>query len=340
MGPVVTVTLNPAIDRTVWVDQLVPGTTHRTADARTTIGGKGINVARTVARLGTPVIALGIAGEDHAHSIEQHLAAAGVRSRFLPTPGGNRTNLKLIEQASGRLTEINGSGPHVSADLIEAMEAELLSAVEREDAAAVVLAGSLPVGIEPSVYARWTRRLVGLASPVPVLVDASDEALALVVEARPLVLKPNRIEAERLVGHAIRGDDECREAAAEITALGPRGVLLSLGPQGAAAAWGAETITLPARPLQAREGDLVTTVGAGDAMVARLAVELAAHGDREIGAAEFFEMCRLAVAEAETHIAKGAAGTPVVAALSTDGGRRVLPDVSREELGARPMSDA
>jgi len=337
MGPVVTVTLNPAIDRTVWVDELVPGTTHRTADARTTIGGKGINVARTVARLGAPVIALGIAGEDQAPSLEQHLAAVGVRSRFLSTPGETRTNLKLIEQATGRLTEINGSGPHVSADLIAAMEAELLSTVEDEGSAVVVLAGSLPVGIEPSVYAQWTRRLGALEAPVRVLVDASDEALELVVGAQPLVLKPNRIEAERLVGHAIVGDDG-REAAAEITALGPRGVLLSLGPRGAAAAWGGETVSLPARPIQIREGHLVTTVGAGDAMVARLAVELAGQSEGEIGAATFFEMCRLAVAEAEAHIAEGAADTPVVSEPTGDGGRPVPPGAFSTELGVRPMS--
>src|SRR4051794_26211933 len=111
--PVVTVTLNPAIDRTVWVEHLVPGRTHRTADTRASIGGKGINVARTVARLGIPVHALGIAGEDQAHAIERYLGSLGVRARFLATPGETRTNLKLIEQASGRLTEINGSGPVV-----------------------------------------------------------------------------------------------------------------------------------------------------------------------------------------------------------------------------------
>ena len=71
MQPIATVTLNPAIDRTVWVEALVPGTTIRTADTRATFGGKGINVARGAARIGAPVIALGLAGEDQATPIEE-----------------------------------------------------------------------------------------------------------------------------------------------------------------------------------------------------------------------------------------------------------------------------
>ena len=119
MRRIVTVTLNPAIDRTVWVDALVPGTTVRTADTRASFGGKGINVARGVARIGAPVTALGLAGEDQATTIERHLESLGVAANFIRTPGETRTNLKIIEQVTGRLTEINGSGAQVSSEQIE-----------------------------------------------------------------------------------------------------------------------------------------------------------------------------------------------------------------------------
>ncbi len=304
-GPIVTVTLNPAIDRTVWVDRLVPGRTHRSAETRATIGGKGINVARTVSQLAVPVYALGVAGEDQAASIVQHLVSLGVQARFRSTPGETRTNLKVIERESGRLTEINGTGPVVSPELLASLETELLSMVARTEAVAVVLAGSLSAGIDAPVYERWTRHLRRLGLPVRVLVDASDEALARVVEAGPFMVKPNRVEAEGLVGRPIGSIDDAVAAAAEIQRLGPQNVLLSLGSLGAVACSNGETRVLTPRPVGSPVDGLLTTVGAGDAMVARIAVELARFDAPAVQPSEFFAMCRLAVAQAERHIAVG-----------------------------------
>ena len=302
---IVTVTLNPAIDRTVWLDRLVPGRTHRSADTRATIGGKGINVARTVSRLAGPVVALGVAGEDQSASIEQHLASLGVRARFLATPGETRTNLKIVEQGSGRLTEINGTGPVVSPELVAALEAELLATVARTGAKAVVLAGSLPMGVDPSVYARWTRRLQALDPPVRVLVDASGDVLAEAVRAKPFFVKPNRVEAEGLLGRPIGRVEDAVVAAVDIERRGARTVLVSLGGLGAVACSNGETVVIAPRPVGLPHDGLPTTVGAGDAMVARIAVEVAAVEGGEIEPAAFFAMCRSAVAEAERHIAAG-----------------------------------
>lgn len=326
MRPIVTVTLNPAIDQTVWIETLVAGTTHRTAEARTSIGGKGINVVRTVARLGHPAFAVGIAGADQASAIESHLSSLGVSARFLTTPGETRINLKLIEQATGRLTEINGTGPVVPAPILDALERELLDIVDRSDAAVVVLAGSLPLGVEPSIYARWTRLFQGLDRAVPVLVDASDEALAAVVPTHPFLVKPNRVEAEALLGRAISGLEDGREAACEIDRLGPRGVLLSLGRLGAAASWAGQSHSEPAGVIDSPVGQRLSTVGAGDAMVARLAVEIAKTGSPwQIEPARFFEMCGLAVEEATRQIAggveplRGLRGLTSALAVSLDG---------------------
>lgn len=307
MHAVVTVTLNPAIDRTVWVDRLRVGGTNRTAETRATIGGKGINVARTLARLGVPVIALGIAGEDQAPAIERHLATLGVRSRFLSTPGETRTNLKLIE-GDGRLTEINGSGPEVSGELLDALERELLSVVEGQRARTVVFAGSLPPGADASLYATWTRKLHDFPGTVRVLADTSDQALALVAAARPFLVKPNRVEAEALLGHAIDGTDDACVAAQEIAGLGPRAVLLSLGRRGAVAACDGTARVLEAPAIDTASGRLLTTVGAGDAMVARIAAELArSDGIREPGPDDFYAMCRSAIDQAAEEIGRGLA---------------------------------
>ena len=335
MRRIVTVTLNPAIDRTVWVDALVPGTTVRTADTRASFGGKGINVARGVARIGAPVTALGLAGEDQATTIERHLQSLGVAANFIRIPGETRTNLKIIEQVNGRLTEINGSGAQVSSEQIEALEHELLSEVGREEVGVVVFAGSLPMGVDASVYARWTEILRVEQPNLRVLVDASDEALERVARARPFFLKPNRVEAAALTGRRIETDADATEAATQILALGVQGVLLSLGSAGAVAGWGNEVERLPASPIAVPPGHLQTTVGAGDAMVARVAVELAKLDGAEVERGDFYAMCRLAVAEAEAQI--GGVMTSPVAATSS-GYPGVVP--AENERGAVPMADA
>jgi fructose-1-phosphate kinase PfkB-like protein len=142
-----------------------------------------------------------------------------------------------------------------------------------------------------------------------VLVDASDEALELVVPAAPFLVKPNRDEAETLTGRPIESVDDAVGAAREIAARGPEAVLLSIGPRGAVAVWSrADTAeVIDSHPHDIPAGQLQSTVGAGDAMVARVAVELARRSNAPIGADEFFAMSRLAVAEAESQIA---ASTP------------------------------
>jgi len=337
MRRVVTVTLNPAIDRTVWVEALVPGTTIRTADTRATFGGKGINVARGVARIGAPVIALGLAGEDQATPIERYLESLGVQSRFIRTSGETRTNLKIIEQVSGRLTEINGSGAEVSTHEVDALEHELLSVVDEEDVGVVVFAGSLPMGVDASVYARWTEILRGRQPTLRVLADTSDEALAQVARARPFFLKPNRVEASALTGKRLETDPDAGEAAKAILHLGVRAVLVSLGSAGAVAAWGSEVERLPASPIGVPAGQLQTTVGAGDAMVARIAVELAKLDGADVEQGAFFAMCRLAVAEAEAQIG-GVAVSPQTSAAYPSNPEIVPADNERQ--GAVPMADA
>lgn len=337
MRRIVTVTLNPAIDRTVWVDALVPGTTVRTADTRASFGGKGINVARGVARIGAPATALGLAGEDQATSIERYLDSLGVSANFIRTAGETRTNLKIIEQANGRLTEINGSGAEVTPEHVDALERELLAVADQDDVGVIVLAGSLPIGVAPSVYARWTEILRERQPGIRVLVDASDEALEQVARARPYFLKPNRVEASALTGRPVETDADASEATRRILALGVRGVLLSLGAAGAVAGWGSAQERLPASPIEVPVGQLQTTVGAGDAMVARVAVEVAKLDGADLDEGAFVAICRLAVAEAEAQIGGvPAVPQPSIAAPGYPG----MGQTETERRGAVPMADA
>jgi 1-phosphofructokinase family hexose kinase len=313
---------------------LEPGTTVRTADTRASFGGKGINVARSVARIGAPVTALGLAGEDQATPIERYLESLGVAAYFIRTPGETRTNLKIIEQANGRLTEINGSGAEVTNEHVGALERELLSVAGQEDVGVIVFAGSLPLGVDASVYARWTQILAESQPNLRVLVDASDEALEQAARARPFFLKPNRVEAAALTGIRIETDADAAEAASQILALGVGGLLLSLGSAGAIAGWGSELQRLPASSISVPAGQLQTTVGAGDAMVARIAVELAKLDGADVEQGTFFAMCRMAVGEAEAQIGVAVASGP---APST--GYPGVVSADGESQGAVPMLD-
>jgi len=305
--PVLTVTLNPAFDRTVWLEQLAPGETNRALASALRIGGKGINVARAVAGRGLPAIAVGIAGEDQAAPIERALRADGVEARFVRVPGETRTNLKLIERSTGRMTEVNELGPSVDANALRAVEDAIVDTIERDDVGAVVMAGSLPQGVDAEIYARWVTRIGALPGAPAVLVDASDAALAAAVAAGPFLVKPNRVEAETLLRRSIPDRDATLDAARDIVGLGPRAVLMSLGADGAVAAIGDATEAIEPESIPSGDGRLTSTVGAGDAMVARIAAGLVER-DRTagaLGAAEFFELCRRAVRAASEQIRGG-----------------------------------
>jgi 1-phosphofructokinase len=174
--------------------------------------------------------------------------------------------------------------------------------VGRTEARTVVLAGSLPVGVATSVYAKWTDDLRQRWPAIRVLVDASDEALELALRAAPFFVKPNRVEASALTGRLIDTPAHAAEAAALIAADGPTSVLLSLGAEGAVAAWHGQLQVIESRSIDAPLGQLRTTVGAGDAMVARVAVELAHRDGAALATDDFFDIARDAVREAEQEI--------------------------------------
>ena len=308
MRAILTVTLNPAFDRTVWLDTFAIGATNRAVTSGVRVGGKGINVARAVASQGVTAFAVGIAGRDQAGALERALKADGVIARFTRIVGETRTNLKLIERVHGGMTEVNEPGPAVDDEALGALEAEILDTVERDDIGVVVMAGSLPAGVAPTIYADWTRRLSAATHAPAVLVDASDEALAAAVAARPFLVKPNRVEAETLLGRPIPDRDAALLAATAIIRRGPRAVLLSLGSDGAVAALGDTAERIDPQMIEVGGGRLTTTVGAGDAMVARIAVGLVRRGGtpRDMEAAEFVELCRLAVTAASEQIRGGA----------------------------------
>ena len=198
---ILTVTLNAALDRTVAVPNFHQGHRHRAVESRSAAGGKGVNVSRALSLLGRPVIATGLGGGPTGAQVLEQLAEESVLTDFTPIAAETRINLAVIDPTSGEQTEINERGPEVSAAEIGAFQ-ERLSYLAG-GARLCVLAGSLPPGARPDLYARLVKDL--RARGVTVILDAEGEPMLAGLRAGPSVITPNEREAEELVGHEFEG---------------------------------------------------------------------------------------------------------------------------------------
>ncbi len=257
---ITTLCLNPSFDRTVELASLRLGETNRALSARTDAGGKGLNVALTLGRLGAPARCAGLAGAEDIERLRAMCADLGAETDWQAVPGAVRTNIKLRDLAAGTGTEISEAGPTVDEETAEAFFAAREGELRRSDF--VVFTGSVPPGCPPTVYADWMRRL----GETPCVLDASGEALEKGLAEKPFLVKPNLEEIAQLCGLA-RGQwgDLAAVAAAgrEVLARGARRAIVSMGGDGALLVTEAETLFAPALQVEVR-----SAVGAGDAMLA------------------------------------------------------------------------
>ena len=254
---VATVTLNPAIDRTVTVHCFTPGAVNRAEAAGDRPGGKGVNVAAALAEQGFSVAALGFLGRDNDAGFTGLFTALGVEDRCLRLPGATRTGIKIVDPARGETTDLNFPGLAPGAGDL----AELGRRLDELDARWCVLAGSLPPGVPADFYHGAILRLK--ARGVGVALDTSGEALRRALPAAPDLIKPNVHELSALVGRELPDEAAILAAAREVVAGGIPLVVVSCGADGAYFVDAGETVV--ARPPRIA---VRSTVGAGDAMVA------------------------------------------------------------------------
>jgi 1-phosphofructokinase family hexose kinase len=213
---IITVTLNAALDKTLEVPNFTPGRRHRTVDQTTMAGGKGVNVARAIKRLGQPVIATGLAGGSTGNRIVEALHDEAILNGFVRIREESRTNTAVLDPTTGLHTEINERGPSVSAHELELFYEKLLYLAK--GASICVFAGSLPRGVDPDVYAGLIREVRKIG--VTTVIDTEGEPLRLAMRAEPHVVSPNELEAEELVGHEFNDVADRAHAVAEIARLG------------------------------------------------------------------------------------------------------------------------
>lgn len=277
---IATVTLNPAIDKSLVVPGFETGKTNRGEVTRLDAGGKGINVAKALKLFSAPVCALGFVAGSNGHFIREALRAGGIAEDFINVPGETRINLKIHDPMRGTETEINEPGFKVLPEHLDELKKKIKEYASRCEV--IVFSGSLPPGASPEAFSDLMT--VASAHGAKCILDTGGPALALGLQAKPLLIKPNRAEAEALLGERISTRNELAEAARKLLKMGAGQVVISLGSEGAVAATDRES--LMARPLAVTAQ---SSVGAGDAMVAALA-----YG--EVKRLPFRESFRLALA--------------------------------------------
>jgi len=259
---IITVTLNAALDKTLEVPTFTPGRRHRTVDHTTMPGGKGVNVARALKRLGQPVIATGFAGGPTGTRIIDALSEESILNGFVRIREESRTNTAVLDPTTGMHTEINERGPAVSAQELELFREQLLYLAK--GASMCVFAGSLPRGLEPDTYCGLIRD-VGRLGVTPI-VDTEGEPLRLAVRSEPDLVTPNELEAEELVGHEFNDIDDRAQAVVEMTRLGAAEAIMTV-PDGCYARLLEDGVPTLHR-VRVREQEARSTVGSGDAFLA------------------------------------------------------------------------
>jgi len=227
---IVTVTLNPAVDKVYWVDKLKIGQhmqeefLTRATRSSTSAGGKGANVSRFLSAFGMDNVAMGFVGGNTGHVVVRYLQNKGVTTNFTWIHEETRINVTVIE--SGRDLSpnlINERGPTITTPECDRFMRRYRRMVKR--ASWVVLAGSLPPGIDPGIYGELTT--IARESGAKVVISAGGEALSHALEACPTIIKPDTREHVVFEGKELKSIEDIVEAGKSVVSCGVEAVIVS-----------------------------------------------------------------------------------------------------------------
>lgn len=257
---ILTVSLNPAVDRNCRLAAMEPGAVNRLDSAESVAGGKAVNVTKVLRQFHMAVAAVGFLGGNGGTLIEESLERMGVECHFTRVGGDTRMNTNIVD-GQGRVTELLEPGPVITGEELRLFLKQFSGCLETCEL--VVLSGSVPEGVPTDIYANLIElcRMAGRK----VILDTSGEALRLGVKAAPDLVKPNRRELEYLAGKELKSPEEIESAARDLLRQGVGTVVVTLGSEGLLGVEGEETVFQAAKPVQA-----VNTVGCGDTVVASL----------------------------------------------------------------------
>ena len=253
-----TITLNPALDRTLWIQKVRDDVSNRILEEKSFAGGKSVDVSKVLKNLGVDNIALGFVGGFAGRELEGRLLNEGIETDFVRVSGETRTNIIIHETDTGKQLAFNARGPEIKPD-------ELMQFIEQLEKLpcgdVVAIGGSIPLGVSPEIY----RKIISLVKKcqAKVVLDVDGEALRQGIKAHPNVIKPNIHELSELAGRELKGLDDVVTAARSINQQGVEIVLVSMGAKGILlVSDGQQYLAVPPNV------NVESTIGAGDSSVA------------------------------------------------------------------------
>jgi 1-phosphofructokinase family hexose kinase len=255
---IVTLTINPTIDRVISVDRLAFEDRAYINSTRETAGGRGINASFVIHAFGGKTLALFTSGGDTGKRLEAHLKQAGLSFQTVPIEKEIRTNLTITDR-HGLTVNLNEAGPELTKAEVARVEKAVKEALT--GASWLMVCGSVPPGVPHDFYARLI--FAARKKRVKTLLHADADTLRHGIEEKPTVVTPNVQEAARLLGRSLLTRTHYLEAAESIRTMGPENVVLSAGSRGAVGAFSVGVVeAVPPRV------DSVCPIGSGDALTA------------------------------------------------------------------------
>lgn len=251
-----TVTLNPAIDYVIKVDNFETGIVNRTKQENMFFGGKGINVSNVLKTLGEKSTALGFIAGFTGKAIKEGLEAKGLKTDFVEVAGLSRINVKM---KSDNETEINGMGPQIKDAQVQALLGKLDNL---KDGDILVLSGSIPGSMPDDIYEKIMEYVK--SKNVLIVVDATNNLLMNCLKHHPFLIKPNNHELAEIFNVEIKNKEDVVVYAKKLQTMGAKNVLVSMAGDGAVLVDQNNDVHITSAP----KGEVKNSVGAGDSMVA------------------------------------------------------------------------
>lgn len=255
---VLTVTLNPAVDKTCYINELLLGQVNRLQEVISIAGGKGVNVTKVLRQFEYPVTAMGFTGGYTGQLIQDRLTEMGAECHFTHIEQATRVSTNILAD-NGYVTEVLEPGPTISEEEMRRFLSEYKRQLQRVKM--VVLSGSIPKGVPENIYETLT--VLAKEAGCKVFLDTSGEALKMGVKAVPYFLKPNKRELEYLVGRKLSSTQDIKEQVQALLNSGVEKVVVSLGAKGFL--YGDKEGIIEQKPVKVKA---VNTVACGDCLVA------------------------------------------------------------------------
>lgn len=256
---ILTITVNPAIDKTIVVEHFVPNAVNRVKTSREDLGGKGINVSKVLAKLQVPTVACGFIGRHNYSQVAQFVEQEQLATDFVLVDGLTRTNTKIVDESSQLTTDVNEPGFKISSKEFNQLKTLIESVAA--DVSIVVFSGSLCQGLSLEQYGELIRTAKHHTS---VVVDAEKQTLKEALSHAPLLVKPNVNELEEYLGEVFETENQLIKAGQNVLKnSGTHMMLLSHGSQGAY--FITNDVVLKAEAIKVH---VKSSVGAGDSMLA------------------------------------------------------------------------